>query len=53
MLGARDMLVFASDFPHEHGAGNLDVLLEALDDAGRDAVLRDNAAALYGFAGSR
>ena len=53
MLGARDMLVFASDFPHEHGAGNLDVLLEALDDAGRDAVLRGNAAALYGFAGSR
>ena len=51
MLGASDMLVFASDFPHEHGEGNLDTLLEALDDAGREAVLRGNAAALYGLAG--
>jgi uncharacterized protein len=51
MLGARDMLVFASDFPHEHGEGNLDTLLEVLDDAGRDAILRGNAAALYGLAG--
>ena len=51
MLGASDMLVFASDFPHEHGDGNLDTLLEVLDDAGREAVLRGNAAALYGLAG--
>ena len=51
MLDASDMLVFASDFPHEHGEGNLDALLEALDDAGREAVLRGNAAALYGLAG--
>jgi hypothetical protein len=27
------------------------VLLDALDDAGREAVLRGNAAALYGLAG--
>jgi predicted TIM-barrel fold metal-dependent hydrolase len=51
MLGAGDMLVFSSDFPHEHGEGNLDALLEVLDDAGREAVLRGNAAALYGLAG--
>ena len=51
MLNASDMLVFASDFPHEHGEGNLDALLDALDDAGREAVLRGNAAALYGLAG--
>jgi uncharacterized protein len=51
MLGASEMLVFASDFPHEHGEGNLDTLLEVLDDGGRDAVLRGNAAALYGLAG--
>jgi uncharacterized protein len=51
MLGAGDTLVFSSDFPHEHGEGNLDALLEVLDDAGRDAVLRGNAAALYGLAG--
>ena len=31
--------------------GNLDTLLDALDDAGREAVLRGNAAALYGLAG--
>jgi uncharacterized protein len=51
MLAASEMLVFASDFPHEHGDGNLDTLLEVLDDAGREAVLRGNAAALYGLAG--
>ena len=50
MLGASDMLVFASDFPHEHGEGNLDTLLGALDDDGREAVLRGNAAALYRLA---
>jgi uncharacterized protein len=49
MLGASDMLVFASDFPHEHGDGNLDTLLATLDDAGREAVMRGNAAALYGL----
>jgi uncharacterized protein len=47
MLGARDMLMFASDHPHEHGDGHLDTLLDALDDEGRDAVLRGNAAAHY------
>jgi predicted TIM-barrel fold metal-dependent hydrolase len=51
MLGASEMLVFASDFPHEHGDGNLDTLLGVLDDAGREAVLRGNAAALYGLGG--
>jgi predicted TIM-barrel fold metal-dependent hydrolase len=43
------MLFYASDVPHEHGEGNLGVLLEALDDPGREAVLRGNAAALYGL----
>jgi uncharacterized protein len=47
MLGARDMLMFASDHPHEHGDGHLDTLLDVLDDEGRDAVLHGNAAALY------
>jgi len=50
MLGASETLVFSSDFPHEHGEGNLEALLEVLDDAGREAVLRGNAAALYGLA---
>jgi predicted TIM-barrel fold metal-dependent hydrolase len=47
MLGAGDMLMFASDHPHEHGDGHLDTLLDVLDDEGRDAVLHGNAAALY------
>jgi predicted TIM-barrel fold metal-dependent hydrolase len=51
MLGARDMLVYASDFPHEHGDGNLEALFEVLDADGREAVLRGNAAALFGLAG--
>jgi uncharacterized protein len=47
MLGAGDLLMYASDYPHDHGDGNLAVLLEALDDAGRAAVLAGNAAAHY------
>jgi uncharacterized protein len=48
MLGASDLLVFASDHPHVHGeAGSLDTLLEAIGDAGRAAVMHGNAAELY------
>jgi uncharacterized protein len=51
MLGASELLVFASDHPHVHGeAGSLDVLLEVLGDDGRDAVMRGNAAELYRLA---
>jgi predicted TIM-barrel fold metal-dependent hydrolase len=50
MLGAEELLVFASDHPHRHGDGNLDVLLDVLDDAGRDAVMCGNAEALYRLA---
>ena len=49
MLGASELLMFASDHPHEHGDGHLDTLLDVLDDDGRDAVLHGNAAALYGL----
>jgi predicted TIM-barrel fold metal-dependent hydrolase len=49
MLGAGDFLLFASDHPHRHGDGNLETLLEVLDDAGREAVMHGNAAALYGL----
>jgi len=51
MLGARDMLMFASDHPHEHGDGHLDTLLDVLDDDARAAVLHGNAAALYRLPG--
>jgi uncharacterized protein len=48
MLGASDLLVFASDHPHVHGDdGTLDLLLDALGDDGRDAVMHGNAAELY------
>jgi predicted TIM-barrel fold metal-dependent hydrolase len=51
MLGAGDLLVFASDHPHVHGdEGSLDALLEAIGDDGRDAILRRNAAELYRLA---
>jgi uncharacterized protein len=47
MLGASELLMFASDHPHEHGVGHLDTLLDTLGDAGRDAVLQGNAAQHY------
>ena len=51
MLGASELLVFASDHPHVHGeAGSLEALLAALGDEGRDAVMRGNAAELYRLA---
>jgi predicted TIM-barrel fold metal-dependent hydrolase len=46
MIRAPEVLVYASDHPHDHGDGG-ERLLHALDDAGREAVLGRNAAALY------
>jgi uncharacterized protein len=46
MMGARDLLLYASDHPHEHG-GDGELLFEALDDDGREAILHGNAAELY------
>ena len=51
MLGASDLLVFASDHPHVHGdEGRLEPLLDALGDDGRAAVMHGNAAELYRLA---
>jgi uncharacterized protein len=51
MLGAGELLVFASDHPHVHGdEGSLDLLLDALGDDGRAAVMHGNAAELYRLA---
>jgi uncharacterized protein len=51
MLGADELLVFASDHPHVHGEqGSLDTLLDALGDDGRAAVMHGNAAELYRLA---
>jgi len=48
MLGGAGMLAYASDHPHEHGAG-IQPLLARLSDENRDAVLRGNASELYGL----
>jgi uncharacterized protein len=51
MLGAEELLVFASDHPHVHGDdGSLDLLLDALGEDGRAAVMHGNAAELYRLA---
>jgi predicted TIM-barrel fold metal-dependent hydrolase len=47
MLGAEDLLLFTSDYPHAHGEGNLETLLDVLGEDGRAAVMHGNAAALY------
>jgi predicted TIM-barrel fold metal-dependent hydrolase len=47
MLGADEFLVYASDHPHRHGDGHLDVLLDVLGEGGRAAVMHGNAEALY------
>ena len=44
------MLVYASDYPHEHGDG-LPALLDQLSDDDRGRVLWENAAELYGLEG--
>jgi uncharacterized protein len=46
LVGARELLMYASDHPHDHGDGG-ERLLDSFDDEGRDAVLRANAAELY------
>jgi predicted TIM-barrel fold metal-dependent hydrolase len=46
LVRARDFLMFASDYPHDHGDGGA-ALLGVLDDDGRDAVLGRNAAHFY------
>lgn len=46
MIGARDFLMYASDYPHDHGNG-AERLFAALDDHAGEAVLYGNAAAFY------
>jgi uncharacterized protein len=45
MIGVESLL-YASDHPHDHGTSG-ERLLDALDEAGRNAVLAGNAAELY------
>jgi uncharacterized protein len=43
------MLLYSSDYPHDHGDDALETLLAALSDAERAAVLRGNAAEFFGL----
>jgi hypothetical protein len=47
MLDAENMLVYSSDYPHDHGHDALGSLLGVLGEQGRQAVLRQNAAAFF------
>ena len=49
MLDAAHLLVYSSDYPHDHGNDALGSLLAVLGESGRAAVLRDNAAAFFGI----
>jgi hypothetical protein len=48
MIDASGFLAYASDYPHDHGAGPA-ALLDEMRPEGREAVLYGNAAALYGL----
>jgi uncharacterized protein len=48
MTDAAGFLAYASDYPHDHGAG-VAALIDEMDPDGRDAVLYGNAASLYGL----
>jgi predicted TIM-barrel fold metal-dependent hydrolase len=50
MLDASHLLMYSSDYPHDHGDDALDGLLEVLGEAGREAVLTRNAAEFFGIA---
>jgi hypothetical protein len=49
MLDAGHMLLYSSDYPHDHGGDALENLLAVLGEEGREAVLRGNAAAFFGI----
>ncbi|MGZ4182886.1 MAG: amidohydrolase family protein [Solirubrobacteraceae bacterium] len=48
MIDAGGFLVYASNYPHEHGAGPA-TLLDEMDPEAREAVLYGNAAAKFGL----
>lgn len=50
MLEAEHLLVYSSDYPHDHGDDALGNLLAVLGERGREAVLRGNAAEFFDIA---
>jgi uncharacterized protein len=49
MLDAGHMLLYSSDYPHDHGNDALETLLAGLTEPEREAVLRGNAAEFFGI----
>ena len=49
MLDAGHLLMYSSDYPHDHGQDALETLLAVLTDQEREAVLRGNAAEFFGI----
>jgi len=49
MLDAGHMLLYSSDYPHDHGSDALENLLAVLGEENREAVLRKNAAEFFGI----
>ena len=49
MLDAGHLLLYSSDYPHDHGRDALETLLAALTAAEREAVLWRNAAGFFGI----
>jgi len=47
MLDAGHMLLYASDYPHDHGDDAAENLLAVLSDEDREAVLSKNATAFF------
>jgi len=46
-LNAENFLLYASDYPHDHGDDGTRLLLDVLGEAGREAVLQGNAEKFY------
>lgn len=46
-LNAGEMLMFASDFPHDHAAAAPTAFLKQMPEAATHRIMRDNAAAFY------
>jgi predicted TIM-barrel fold metal-dependent hydrolase len=49
MLDAGHMLMYSSDYPHDHGSDALDGLFAVLSEQDREAILTRNAAAFFGI----
>jgi len=47
MLDAGHMLLYSSDYPHDHGSDALDNLLGVLAEADQEKVLRGNASEFF------